>query len=566
MSAKSRKWGDARLFFIIFAFLLGFLVIVARLINIQIVKAKEYESLAKKQRIRSIEIAPRRGNVYDRNDDILATSIDTTTVYANPYFIKDAESVAAQISQILGIEKKIILDKLNKDCGFVYLARKIGQSESERIKALQIEGVYFLRESKRCYPCDELGSHVIGFVGVDNEGLTGLEMFYDDILKGLSGHLLVEKDPKGRSISTGVYELSPSTEGKNIYLTIDKDIQFKAQAELNGCVEEYGAKSGNAIVIKPKTGEILAMASYPSFNLNEYGEVNSSSFRNRAVTDSFEPGSTIKMIIGAAALEERIYKPSDVFRLPSSIKIADRLISESHARQTEDFTLTRIIAESSNVGIVKIGQKLGKEKICDYLSLFGFGQKTGIDFPGEAIGYVPPSEQWSGSTIGNIPFGQGMSATSLQVLQSFAIIANDGLQVKPCLLKKITDLNGKTIKEVMPAQGKKILSSSTAQQMKEILEKVTTDGTGKNAQIAGYRVAGKTGTAQKPGENRKGYEKGKYVASFVGFAPIEEPQLAIIIVIDEPKGNIYGGSIAAPVFKNLTEFSLRHLKINPDKD
>ncbi len=563
MSAKSRKRGNARLFFIIGLFFLGFLAVAMRLVDVQAVEAERYEDLAKKQRLRSIEIAPKRGNVYDRNGNLLATSADAVTVYANPYFIKESESIASQLSLILKIDERTLLEKLNKDSGFVYLARKINQSVAKRIKALKIEGIGFLNESKRCYPCDELASHVIGFVGIDNNGLVGLEMFYDDVLRGLPGRLLVEKDPIGRSISTGIFELSPSIDGKDVILTIDKTIQFKAEEELTACIEEFNAKSGNIIVMNPKTGEILAIANYPSFDLNNYTQADSSYFRNRAITDLFEPGSTIKMIIGAAALEERIYEPTDVFRLPDRIKVADKIIKDSHSRPTEDFTFTRIISESSNVGAVVIGQKLGKKRICDYLSTFGFGQKTGIDFPGEVRGYVPAPEKWSGSSIGNIPFGQGMSATSLQVLQAFSIIANDGLLVEPNILNKIIDTNGKIIKEVECKQGEKVLSSKTAKRMKQILEKAITEGTGENAQIDSYRVAGKTGTAQKARTDGKGYEKDKYVASFVGFAPVEDPQIAIIVVIDEPKEVIYGGHVAAPVFKNLAEFSLRYLKIPP---
>ncbi len=566
MSAKSRKRGNARFFFIFFTFLLGFLAIIIRLINVQAVEAKRYESLAKKQRLKSIEIAPKRGNIYDCRGNILATNIDATTVYANPYLVRDPENTASQLSSILMLDEKTLLEKLKKDSGFVYIARKVDESTAERVKALKIEGIGFLRESKRCYPYDELAAHTIGFAGVDNEGLTGLEIFYDDVLRGIPGHLIVEKDPMGRSISTGVSNLLPSIDGKNIDLTIDRDLQFKAEVELNRCIEKFEAKAGNVIVMRPNTGEILAIANYPHFNLNEYSKADFACFRNRAITDSFEPGSTIKMVIGAAALEEGIFQPKDVFRLPDEIKIADRIITESHKRPTENFTFTDIITQSSNVGAVVVGQKLKKERICNYLSVFGFGQKTGVDFPGEAQGYIPSPEKWSGSTIGNIPFGQGMSATSLQVLQSFSIIANDGLLVKPYLLSRVVDLNGKIIKQTKPKQGEKILSLKTAEQMKQILEKATIEGTGKNAQVQGYRVAGKTGTSQKPRKDGKGYEKGKYVASFVGFAPVGNPQLAIIVVIDEPKGSIYGGSVAAPVFKNLAEFGLRHLKIPPSEN
>jgi cell division protein FtsI/penicillin-binding protein 2 len=328
-------------------------------------------------------------------------------------------------------------------------------------------------------------------------------------------------------------------------------------------VQEQHAKAGSIIVMNPKTGEIYALANRPIFDLNKFSKAEVESLRNRAVTDTYEPGSTFKAIVASAAVDEGIFAPSSWFHLPSTIKIADRVIGEAHARPAKDFTLTDIVKFSSNVGAATVGLKLGKEMLYKYIVAFGLTEKTGIDFPGEVKGYVLKPEEWYGSTIATVPFGQGISVTPLQLTRAYAAIANDGVMVKPYLVSKVVSPQGRTIMLANPESGNQAISPETAREVRYMLEKVITEGTGTSAQIPGYRIAGKTGTAQKPRENGRGYDPGRYVSSFIGFAPAQDPEVIVSVIIDEPQDTIWGGAVAAPVFKNVTEFSLHHLKIQP---
>ncbi|HAW60221.1 MAG TPA: stage V sporulation protein D [Actinobacteria bacterium] len=570
MSARRRSAppsagrGELRLLFFLSLLIIGLLCVVVRLFSVQVVEAKRYQALANDQRLRRVEIAPHRGIIYDRQGKELAFSVDAETIYATPYFIKNPALVASKLSPILELDEASLFEKLTKDCGFAYIARKVDEEKAEAVRALGIEGIGFLKEGKRYYPYDSLGSHVIGFVGMDGRGLAGLELYYDEFLRGKPGQLVAENDPLGRPIPGGVSKLISSTDGNDVILTIDRDIQYKAEEELRLQVERFQAKGGNIIVMNPRAGEIYAMANEPTFDLNGFSETSAGSLRNRAVTDVYEPGSIMKAIIASAALEERMYQLDDVLHLPSTIKVSDKVIGEAHPRPPEDFTFTEIVARSSNVGIVTIGLELGKERMCRYIEAFGLTKRTGIDFPGETYGFTPPPDDWSGSTIGNIPFGQGISATPLQMIQAFSVLANDGFLVRPHLLCKVINAKGETVKTYPEDRGCKVISTQTAREMRGILEQAVNEGTGKAARIDGYRVAGKTGTAQKPGEKGGGYEPGRYIASFIGFAPAQDPQFVILVVIDEPVGTMYGGVVAAPVFKKVAEFSLRHFRIPPE--
>lgn len=564
MRKSAERGSEFRLFFlflVLFACLTG---IISRLVFIQAVEASKYDTLAFKQRLRKIELTPRRGLICDREGQALAVSLDVETVYATPYLIKDPQKAGALLAPILQIDEQALFSKLTRRTGFVYLARKIDQEKADEIRKLKIEGIGFLREGKRCYPFNTLASHLIGFAGMDNRGLAGLELFFNNELQGKPGLLVAERDTAGKLIPGGVQKLYPSIDGNNIVLTIDKDIQHKVELELKACIERHQAKSGSVIVMNPKNGEIYALANWPSYDLNLFSTTPVEAMRNRAVTDVYEPGSTVKVLVAAAALEEQLYQPDSALMLPSALKVADKVIEEAHPRPAGNYSFTDIVTHSYNVGAVLIGMKLGKERIYDYFSNFGLGQKTGIDFLGEAAGYLLPPERWSKTTIANIPFGQGVSMTPLQLLRAISAIANDGLMVKPHLLLKTTDSSNHLIREAEEEGGKKVISAATAREMRFIMEKTVSEGTGEAAKINGYRVAGKTGTSQKPRTDGRGYETGKYIASFVGFVPALEPELAILVVIDEPQGVYYGGAVAAPVFKNVAEFSLQHLKIPPN--
>lgn len=563
MVSQRKRRGRWRIISLWVLLVIGLLVIAGRLVFIQAVEAKRYNRLALKQRLRAIELPPRRGAIYDREGEEVAISIETASIYATPYLVRNPHQAAKKLAPLLGIKEPLLVEKLTRDVGFVYLARKIDRQKAQRIVDLEIEGIGFLEESKRCYPCGDLASQVLGFVGMDNKGLSGLELYYDKVLRGKPGRLVAEKDPLGRSIPGGVLQISTPVDGHNIQLTIDKDIQYKAQVELKSCVEKYKAKGGSVIVLDPRSGEIYAMANEPSFNPNKISNADASSLRNRAITDLYEPGSTMKVVVAAAVLEERLFDPKSAFYLPSTIKVGDRTVGEAHKRGSVNYTLTEIVTHSSNVGAVKLGFKLGKERLYSYLKSFALTEPTGVDFPGEATPQVPIPDNWSCSTLGNVPFGQGLAVTGLHMTQLVSIIANDGLVVRPHFLSKAFDSKGKLVKRYSQDEGRKVISRQTTAEIGYIMEQVIKGGTGKEASVPGYRVGGKTGTAQKAKTNGGGYDPGRYVASFMGFAPAQDPQLVVMVIIDEPKEAIYGGVVAAPVFKKVMEFSLAHLRISP---
>jgi stage V sporulation protein D (sporulation-specific penicillin-binding protein) len=564
MKAKQSIRISRRMLTLLSLLIIFLLTIAIRLIFIQAVKAEKYKALAQKQRIRCFELAPHRGTIYDRDHKELAISVNADTVYATPYLVEHPSKAANELSKILDIDHKELLDKLTrKNCGFVYLARKINLKKAAQIKKLDIEGIGLVEESKRYYPYKSLAANIIGFVGIENKGLSGLELYYDKYLRGMPGQIMTEKDPLGRDIPGGFTKLTPSSDGNNAVLTIDQDIQYKAEAELRSCLEQNKAKAGSIIVMNPRTGEVYAMANMPSFDPNQYAKAKVDAYRNRAITDVYEPGSTFKALVAGAALEEGVFSPGTWFHLPGTIKIANAVIGEAHPGPAKDYTLTDIIKYSSNVGAVTVGMKLGKETLCKYFERFGLNEKTGIDYPGEARGFVPAPANWSGTTIATVPFGQGISITALQLTRAYGAIANEGVMVEPYLVSRIKGPKGNILMTGGKGKEKRVLSKQSARDVSYMLEEVVKDGTGKGAQIPGYRVAGKTGTAQKPRENGRGYDSGRYVASFFGFAPLEKPQLVVAVIIDEPQATIWGGAVAAPVFKNVAEFSLHHLKIEP---
>lgn len=563
MSTRVREGGICRVIFFLFIVAGSFVAVASRLVMLQAVEAKKFDGLALKQRLRKVELAPNRGKIFDRNGEELAVSIGVDSIYATPYLVKNPEEAATHLSTVIGVDRAVVLEKLKHKSGFVYLARKIDKERSQAVKDLEIEGISTLEETKRFYPCSSLGSQVIGFAGTDNRGLAGVELSLNRILKGRPGQLIVEKDPLGHSIPGGILYRSPSTDGNSIFLTIDKAVQYKAEAELKAAVEQSKARAGTVIVMDPRNGDILAMASYPRFDLNMFNKAKPEEVRNRALTDVYEPGSTMKVVVAAAALEEKLVRPQSVFHLLPTITVANKTIKEAHERPPVDYTFTEIISHSSNVGAVTLGLKLGKERLYKYIRSFGLTEETGIDFPGEVSGFMPSPQHWSGTTIATVPIGQGVAVTALQMLKVMATVANNGVSVRPRLFSGAVDSYGKEISLAPGVSRKRVISAETARELQEILSEAVSEGTGKNAQIPGYRVGGKTGTAQKPREGGSGYEPGRYVASFVGFAPVEGPSIAAIVVIDEPRTAIWGSVVAAPAFKNIVEFSLRRLKIAP---
>jgi cell division protein FtsI (penicillin-binding protein 3) len=536
-------------------------LIAGRLVQIQLITGPEYAAAAAEQRTRDLEIAPERGFILDRESEVLAESIEARSIYAVPTSIVDKEGTARALAGVLGGTEADYLAKLTKDAPFVYVARKVDVQIADAVKALGIAGLGYLKDSRRLYPSNEIACQVLGFVGVDDEGLSGLELYYDDLLAGTPGRLIGERDSAGRVAIPGAttYQEDP-VDGSDIVLTIDKDIQYQTQMALEEAVEKWGAKGGSVVIMDPDNGEILAMASSPSFNPNRFGEYEEAAYRNRPVVDTYEPGSTIKSFTAAAVIDSGRFGPQSMFSLPPTIKVGGRTIHESHPRATVDWSLTQIVTNSSNVGAVKLGMALGEEGLYEYFSRFGLTEKTGIDYPGETTGWLPPPEQWSASSIGTIPFGQGISVTTMQLSRALAAIANGGELVTPHFLKDVPD--APDIEPVWPKE--RSLDASTCATMRAVLTDVVNEGTGEEAAVEGYQVAGKTGTAQKARtDGRSGYAAGKYVASFSGFLPANDPQILIVVAIDEPSNAIYGGTVAAPTFSRLAAYCVDHLKITP---
>jgi cell division protein FtsI/penicillin-binding protein 2 len=533
------------------------LVIAGRLVYVQVIEAPRYAAKATAQRTRDIQIPPLRGTIYDREGEPLAESVAARTIYAAPNQVKDKAGTARTLAAVIGGSAKTYETKLNKDTSFVYIARRVDMSKATKLEALKMEGIGLLEDSRRVYPSGTLGAQILGFVGVDGQGLAGIEKRYDSVLGGKPGVLLDERDPFGRPIPGGVRKDVPPVDGRDIVLTIDKDIQFHAQTELEAAVKKWGAKSGSVTIMNPRTGEIYAMASTPEFDPNDYQHADPQAFRNRPVSDAYEPGSTIKSITAAAVMEKGLFTPKSMFHLPPTLQVAGHTIHDAEDRGTVNWSLQDIVTNSSNVGAVKMGMKLGKRGLYDAFQGFGLTEVTGVDYPGEAKGWLPPTKQWSATSIASIPFGQGVSATPLQLARAISGIANQGVLTTPHFLMHVT--GDSSYKTSWPT--KRACSAKTAITTTGVLKHVVAEGTGKAAAVPGYEVAGKTGTAQVALPHGQGYAKGKYISSFIGYLPADDPQLLIEVKLDEPTGVIFGGVVAAPTFSSLAQFCCDHLKI-----
>ena len=544
---------------ILFVFMVAMLTLVAgRLTWIQVVQAKSLSATASQQRLRDLTLPARRGSIFDREGQPLAVTTDAKTVYAVPAQVKDATATASSLAQVLGGDRRLYLARLQKTSSFVYIARKVDLPRAAALEKLGIEGIGFVDDSRRTYPSGHLAGQVLGFVGVDDAGLAGIEKQYDSVLAGTDGRIVAERDPKGHLIPGSIVTAQDAVDGQDIYLTIDKDIQNQAELELAAAVKKFGAKSGSVLVLDPNNGEILAMASTPYLDPNSYGSASADSMRNKAITDTYEPGSTMKAMTAAAVIDKGLFTPDSMFRLPPTLRIGGRTIHEAHARGTVDYSLAQIVTKSSNIGAVKLGQALGKTALADYMDRFRLSRKTGVDFPGEASGWRPPTSSWSASSMGNLPFGQGLSVTPLQLARSVSVIANGGTLVTPHFLSR----QGSVL-ATFPASPVPVISKAAATATTRMLTDVVRDGTGTGAAVAQYEVAGKTGTAQKARTDGIGYMKGVYVSSFIGFLPASAPRILILVTIDSPKSGLFGGTVAAPAFAHLARFCVDHLKIAP---
>ena len=548
------------LLFLVLFFIIGF-----RGYSLQVLSADKLSKIIKNQSERNIELAPKRGTIYDRNGSELSVSIEVESLFARPHKIKAKSLTAIKMARILSISHKEILKKFGKNKKFVWIKRQIPPAEALKIKKLEIEGLGFVEESQRFYPNKELAAQMIGFVGRDAKGLEGLEFEYQNVLQGTPRYLSVNRDALGRQLFTEGINTSEHVQGNDITLTIDKNIQYIAEKELQAAISVSEAKNGIAIVMDPITGRVLALAVAPLFNPNQFSKYRSETWRNRAITDVFEPGSTFKTFLMASALEENIIKPKDIFFCENgSYRIANRVIHDTHPHGW--LNITKILKYSSNIGASKIVRHLGSELFYQHIRKFGFGEETGIEFPSEAIGFIPLPYRCSEHTKSSIAFGQGISVTPLQLATAYSAIANGGLYMKPFFVDKITSPNGMIIQETDPQVLRRVISKRTAQTVRNMLKSVVlTDGTGKKAQTASYTVAGKTGTSQKIDKELKIYSRKKLIASFAGFAPADDPAITVLVIIDEPKKKMSGGAIAAPAFSQIIEQTLNYLHITPDK-
>lgn len=531
-------------------------VALGRAVWLQAVKGPELAAMALRQHRETVVVPAARGTIFDRNGEPLAIGEQVTTVYANPRQVDRPRDLTLAAGKALGVEPGIVYPQLvDRSRGFVYVARKTDPLRAEELEKLGFAGLGFYPEELRTYPQGAVAAQVLGFAGLDNKGLEGLERSLEKVLAGRPGSQTIVKDPFGRALD--VVSTKPETPGKNVRLTIDHQIQANAEAVLRDTLSRWGARAASAVVMDPYTGAVLAMAVAPRFNANRFPTTRPDRRRNRAVTDMYEPGSTFKLVTVAAALEERIVSPTTSFLLAPTITVSDRVIREAHSRGTERMTVRRIVEDSSNIGTVTIAQRLGEGRLASWIDRFGFGRPTGIDFPGESPGVALPLDQWSGSTIGTVPIGQGIAVTPLQMARAYGAMANGGVLVRPHLVERIDG------QQIALTKGRRVVSRAVSQQMLSMLRGVVLEGTGTEAAIPGYTVAGKTGTAAKIDPNGR-YSTSRYVASFVGLVPATKPRLVIMVMVDEPRGNIYGGVVAAPAFKEIARFNLQHLEVPPD--
>jgi cell division protein FtsI (penicillin-binding protein 3) len=562
MKVKEKKWIRFRIYVIAAFFLLGFGTIFARAYQLQVIEKDYLRGTAENGIIGFTQLPPDRGIIYDREGNELALSVQVGSVFAHPRQIKDKATAARNLSRILNEKEAHILEILTRNRSFEWIKRKIPPDQARRVADLKMDGVGVAADVRRYYPGRETAAHVIGFAGADNQGLEGLEKKYDAPLKGPPHRLVWMRDALGRPFA--INKPVPSGQGMHhLTLTIDKDIQYKTQEALKAAVTKSRARGGHCLVVEPMTGEILAMAVVPEFNPNLFSKYRPDQWRNRVLTDCFEPGSTIKAFLVSASLEESVVTPLSEFHCEEGkYKVGGRVVHDTH--KYGKMTVADIIVHSSNIGAIKIGQKLGYARFCDYLKRFGFSEKTGIDLLGEREGFIRSPEDARTIDQATLFFGQGMTATSLQLAMAIAAIANGGNLMRPFVVKKIVDESGRVVEETRPKVVRRVISARTAKTVTHILEGVAgSEGTAENAAISGFKVAGKTGTSQKVDPSTKQYSRSKYIASFVGFVPSDRPRLLISVLIDEPKGVVYGGLVAGPVFREVGSWALNHLRVNP---
>jgi len=541
------------------------LIVVARLVHLQFSQHEMLADRAKQQQQNALETNAPRGELLDRQGKQLARSVQTVSLFIDPEGLDAAslECTASELARTLGLKYPDLLkefrDAQAKNKRFVWVARRLEADQAEQVTSLGLPGLHSELEPKRYYPNGQLAAHVLGYVGLDGKGLGGVEQFYNSKISGESGRLFLERDAKGDAYES--YEIA-SKPGQTVVLTIDQAIQYQAEQALNAAIQRSRAKSGTVIVLDPKSGEILALANAPTFDPNNVAATKAETRSNWALQNIYEPGSTFKIVAFSAALEKNLVKPDDRIDCQmGSITVAGRLIHDHHPYGS--LTITEALEKSSNVAAIKLGLRVGDPTMYDYIRRFGFGSKTGIELPGETVGIVRKVERWQPSSIGSIAIGQEVGVTPVQMVAAFGAIANNGVRIAPHLIREVRNAQGAVVYSAQPEQ-RRVVSEQTAIALRGMLEGVTLSGTAKKAQLDGYSAAGKTGTAQKIDPRTKAYSSTKFVGSFVGFAPLSDPRVVIIVVIDEPAGAYHGGDVAAPVFREVAEVILPGLDVEPD--
>ena len=547
---------------VLYALIIAFALLCIRLVFVQLGAAKSLSNIASGQYRLAISLLPKRGVIYDRNLKELAININLASVFAEPFRIKDKGSASLELSAALGIGRDEIYKKLSGGKGFVWLARKVSPDTARRVRALNIKGIDFIKEPQRVYPNGVIASHILGFADMDNNGLEGLELRFDKYLKGFMGWRYATRDAKQREVPAYVYREIPPVDGSDIVLTIDSLIQSIAESELEYGFKKYHAKGACVIVMDPFTGDILALSNRPTYNPNNAGSAPPDFRRNRAVCDFFEPGSSFKIITASGLLEEKAVSPDEKFFCENGEYKWSRHIYHDH-KPHGWLTFRDVIKYSSNIGTMKAAQKLGPDRMYKYIKKFGFGEKRGIDLPGEVTGITSHPNTWSKLSLCSIAMGQEVTVTAIQLACAISVLANGGSLVKPRIVDRVQDGAGRVIEKFEPSNPQRIISEATAKEMRDILRGVVDSGTAELAEVDGYFPAGKTGTAQKVEPNGV-YSHSKFTASFIGFVPYDNPRLVIVVIMDEPRPIYYGGVVCAPVFKKLAGQLMSYYKIWPE--
>ena len=537
-------------------------VVIARLIQIQLIRHEHYQVRAERQQERTLALNPVRGSILDAQQRVLAESVVAESVCADPSAVENRAATAKALAKVLGLAPRDIDARLRGNSGFAWIARQLPLDVTAKVKALKLPGIYTIEEHRRSYPRGMLAANVIGYTGIDGEGLAGIESSLDGHVHGTAGKVTLLQDARRGMYLVGGDGANAARDGNHVVLTIDSVVQFIAERALAKAIAQYRAAGGSAIVMNPRDGAILAMVSLPTFDPNRFREFGPDAWRNRAVQDMYEPGSTFKIVAASAGLEEGIVTPSQVIDCQNgAIRIANVEINEHGGNRYGLMSFEDVMVHSSNVGTVKVALALGTARMYDYIRRFGFGERTGVPLKGESPGILRKTDRWSAVSNASISIGQEIAATPLQVVRAMATVANGGVRVEPRLVDRVIDGDGKVLYRPERVEGKRVISEKTAAVLNEILKAVVLRGTGKNATLVEHIVAGKTGTAQKAG--RGGYSAHNFVASFAGYVPADRPRLVILVVVDEPRGAQYGGVIAAPVFREIAEASLRYLRVAP---